>query len=48
METTEYPGGPPYICPSCGSNDWEIHRYKIMSFGRMKILKCKSCGYIDR
>jgi len=47
METTEYPGGPPYICPACGSNDWEITGEKETPHGKEKILKCKSCGYID-
>ena len=43
MKVMEYPGGPPYTCPECGSNNWEIYR----SFRKVKILKCNVCEYID-
>ncbi len=47
MKVMEYPGGPPYTCPECGSNDWETHDRTKRSFGEVKTLKCKICGYID-
>ena len=47
MKVEEYPGGPPYTCPECGSNDWETHNRTKRSFGEVKILKCKICEYID-